>query len=65
MNIVAHSTKFVHVHVLNGLLHKLELKVKINKFKKHPKLSFIHIGGLFRYFGNGSMDSFLKCVLVI
>jgi hypothetical protein len=52
------------VHALNGLLHELELKMEINKFQKHPKLSCIKIGGFFQNFGNGLMGSFLRAYLL-
>jgi len=52
------------VHALNGLSHKVELKVEINKIQKHPKLSCVKIGGLFQNFGNGSMGSFLSVYLL-
>jgi len=59
-----HAPTFIHVHALNGLSHKLELRVEINKIQKHPKLSCIKIGGLFQNFGNGSMGSFLRVYLL-
>lgn len=63
-NFIAQNTKFIHVRALNRLSDKLELKVEINKFQKHPKLSCVKIGELFRNVGNGSVGSLLRVYLL-